>query len=96
MRIFQPRNYLSLDLQNRVFRIHSRGSGEAMPGVPEILVQEQVYEHNDSLLLQAGAFLQTIRSGGRPVVSGEDGRNALCTAADIRRQLQHPPQRSLS
>ena len=96
MRIFQPSNYLSLDFQNRVLRIHTHGSVETHPGVPEILVQEQSFQANDSLLLQAGAFLQAVRDGGRPVVSGEDGRNALHTAADIRRQLQKQPAGSLA
>jgi predicted dehydrogenase len=96
MRIFQPRSYLSLDFQHRVLRIHTLGGNEPDSGVPEILVQEQSFEANDSLLLQIGAFLKTVREGGRPVVSGEDGRNALRTAADIRRQLSQQPAGSLA
>ena len=96
MRIFQPRNYLSLDFLHRVLRIHTLGGTEADTGAPEILVQEQSFEANDSLLLQIDAFLKTVREGGRPVVSGEDGRNALRTAADIRRQLREQPAGSLT
>jgi predicted dehydrogenase len=96
MRIFQPSNYLSLDFQNRVLRVHTRGTETSQAGVPEILVQEQSFEANDSLLLQDGAFLRAVCSGGRPVVSGEDGRNALRTAADINRQLRDNRHRTMA
>lgn len=96
MRIFQPRNYLSLDFQNRVLRIHRMGTAGAHSATPEILVQEQAFEANDSLLLQAGAFLRAVRTGGQPVVTGEDGRMALHTAAEIRRQLQQQATGSLA
>jgi predicted dehydrogenase len=96
MRIFQPSKYFSLDFQNRVLRSHTTGAVESGSNVPEILVQEQAFDANDSLLLQAGAFLRAVRTGCRPVVSGEDGRNALRTAADINRQLQVNGHRVMS
>jgi len=87
MRIFQHHNYVSIDFQNRVLKTHAKGEREMHPGIPEILIEEWAYEPNDALMVQAADFLRVIREGGRPKVSGEDGRDALKTADKISQQL---------
>ena len=79
----------SLEFQNRKLRVHARGADTDQAGIPVILVQEPSFAANDSLLLQDGAFLRAIRSG-------EDGRNALRTAAHINRQLRDNPHRTMA
>ena len=95
MRLFQHHNYVSIDFHNRVLKVYTKGAREIHPGIPEILIEEQAYEPNDALLLQAQDFLRVITEGGRPRVSGEDGRNALRTADEISRLLQQTQPEAL-
>ena len=83
MRIFQEDAYLTIDFQNKTLGIHKRGKGEMFPGIPEIDSQEMEFEQGDALLAEIRAFLDSIRNGKPPVVSGEDGLRALETAFTI-------------
>ncbi len=83
MRIFQEDAYLTIDFQNKTLGIHRRGKGEMFPGIPEIDSQEMEFEQGDALLAEIRAFLDSIRNGKPPVVSGEDGLRALETAFTI-------------
>ncbi len=83
MRIFQEDAYLTIDFQNKTLGIHRRGNGEMFPGIPEIDSQEMEFEQGDALLSEIRAFLDSIRNGKPPVVSGEDGLRALETAFTI-------------
>lgn len=83
MRIFQDDAYLTIDFQNKTLGVHRRGEGEMFPGIPEIDSQEMEFEQGDALLAEIRAFLDSIRQGTPPVVSGEDGLRALETAFTI-------------
>ena len=83
MRVFQPDAYLSVDFQERVLSVRRKGTAEMFPGVPSIDSSEQRYDRDDALLTEIRHFLSTVRSGGTPLVSGEDGRRALKTAIEI-------------
>ncbi len=87
MRLFQHDSYLSVDFQDRVLKVCRKGEREMVPGVPEIACEEQAFDNNDALLVEARAFLHAIQTGSEPVVSGEDGRRALQTAMEIGRLL---------
>lgn len=83
MRLFQPNSCVTIDFQNRVMNIYSKGEKEMFPGIPEIEVQESVYENNDALKAEIIAFLDSIENNKPVLVSGEDGRKALATAIEI-------------
>lgn len=83
MRIFQNNAYISIDFQNRVFSHHQKGSGEMFPGVPNIESKETVYEDGDALKTEIEAFIECVQTGKTPLVSGEDGLQALKTATQI-------------
>jgi predicted dehydrogenase len=87
MRVFQHDAYISVDFGNKKLGIHRKGEGEMFPGVAEIDSQEQVFEAGDALYSEIEAFLQAIKTGGDPVVSGADGSRALETALEITRLL---------
>ncbi len=87
MRIFQSDAYISIDFQNRIFSYHRKGEGEMFPGVPNIESKETIYEDGDALKAEIVAFIDCIRSGTPPLVSGEDGLRALQTATRIRETL---------
>lgn len=83
MRLFQPNSCVTIDFQNRVMNVYSKGEKEMFPGIPEIEIQESVYENNDALKAEIIAFLDSIENNKPALVSGEDGRKALATAIEI-------------
>jgi predicted dehydrogenase len=87
MRIFQPDAYIVLDFQNKKVVVIRKGEGEMFPGVPNIKIDEKVLEQNDALKEEISSFLECVRTGIPPVVSGEDGKRALETALLINKKL---------
>ena len=53
------------------------------PGIPEIEMEKTVFENGDALQEEIKHFIQCIRTGEKPWVSGEDGKRALETAIKI-------------
>ncbi len=82
-RIFQPNSYISIDYQNKQFAVFQKGEGEMFPGIPEITRHQSVFEKGDALLEEIKAFLNCIEDNLTPLVTGEEGRDALSTAAKI-------------
>ena len=82
-RIFQPNSYISIDYQDKQFAVFQKGEGEMFPGIPEITRHQSVFEKGDALLEEIKAFLECIEKDTIPLVSGEEGRDALATAAKI-------------
>lgn len=87
MRIFQRETYLNLDFQNKKVLVAKKGDGELMPGTPNVFVEKQVLEEADPLMAEISSFLEVVRSGNKPRVSGRDGRLALETALKINASL---------
>lgn len=85
MRIFQHDAFVSLDFQNKELAIHRKGISEMFPGIPEIISEEQAFEQGDALMDEISAFLKSIQTNTPPVVTGEDGKQALATAIEITR-----------
>jgi predicted dehydrogenase len=87
LRVFRDDAYLSIDLQQKILTvIRKRQPGDAAGPLP-VTIEEQNFEQGDALKAEIESFLDCIRSGRRPVVSGEDGLRALETAIRITRQL---------
>ena len=83
MRLFRPSSYVSVDFQNRVLTKHRTGNKEMFPGIPEIETEESVFENGDALFEEIKHFIDCIRNGKKPLVSGTAGRRALATAIRI-------------
>ncbi|MDH3390128.1 MAG: gfo/Idh/MocA family oxidoreductase, partial [Gammaproteobacteria bacterium] len=88
LRIFQKDAYLSADFQNKILAINRKGNTDNAEGYKDISHEELRFEDNDALNLEVLDFIIAIKRGGRPVVSGEDGRRALETAIAITRQIK--------
>lgn len=88
-RIFQPDSYISIDFQNKQFALFKKGEGEMFPGIPDITRQESVFEKGDALLEEIRAFIHSIVTNTEPLVTGEEGRNALETAEKINALINH-------
>ncbi|MCK8516391.1 Gfo/Idh/MocA family oxidoreductase [Methylonatrum kenyense] len=91
MRLFQQSGYIALDFQARSLDIRRTGDGEQHPGIPNIESEQVSFEAGDALLTEIEAFLDSVQQGSRPIVSGEDGLQALQTAMEIGRLLRSNP-----
>jgi predicted dehydrogenase len=88
MRIFEDDAYLSLDLQQKILTlIRKRGPSEP-PGPLPVTIEEQNLDQGDALRAEIQSFLDCIRTGRAPVVSGEAGLMALETAMRITEQVR--------
>ncbi len=87
MRLFQHDSYITIDFQNKQLEIYRKGEGEQHPGIPVIESKQQTFDNGDALMSEISSFLDAVRSGRPPVVSGEDGLRALETALAISDKL---------
>ena len=87
-RIFQNNSYISIDYQNKQFAVFKKGDEELFPGVANILQTQQTFEKGDALLEEIKAFLKCIEDDSTPLVTGEEGRDALETAERITTVIQ--------
>ena len=81
LRVFRHDAYVSADLQGQRLRHVSRGrEGHNADAIVET---EQAFERADELREQAEAFLQAVRGRSVPLVTGEQGREALALALRV-------------
>lgn len=93
MRIFQPDCYISIDFDQKSLRVVRRSEKtDAMRPFP-VDIREVGYEEVDSLAVELQSFVDCVRTGGTPVVTGEDGRAALETALTVSESLYGHRQR---
>lgn len=102
MRLFQPDAYISIDFAQplaEVFRLVDEGDAQVQPtmllgkidqGARKRLI---VYEQPEippmnALLEEMRSFVACIQTGTRPVVSGQDGLQALEVAAEILKAIE--------
>ncbi len=83
LRVFQEDAYLSIDLQQKILTQVRKGAPVPAGEMPKVEIDEQSYDQGDALRDEIEAFLDCVRSGQRPLVSGEDGLRALETAIRI-------------
>jgi predicted dehydrogenase len=87
MRVFEDDAYISLDLQQKIMTlIRKRTAGDGPSPLP-VNIEEQSLEQGDALKAEIESFLDCIRTGRPPVVSGEAGLMALETAMRITEQV---------
>jgi predicted dehydrogenase len=93
LRIFQPDCLISVDLLGRrVATIRKnpdqRGSDAVVTGVGSFTMEEREFAEGDLLQAEIASFVSATVTGDEPVVTGEDGRQALQTAIRITDSLQ--------
>jgi predicted dehydrogenase len=88
IRVFQRDGYLSIDYNERRLVHWKRVRGAS--GEPRLELDERSFGEADLLMEEVRAFARTVREGGAPVVSGEDGKRALEVALAITRGINHP------
>jgi predicted dehydrogenase len=88
LRLFRDDAYLSIDLQQRILTVIRKRPTAPAAGELPVLIEERNFEQGDALRAEIHSFLDCIRHGRPPVVSGEDGLRALETAIRITGLLQ--------
>jgi predicted dehydrogenase len=86
VRFFQPRQYISIDYGRQDVLVFTVGadSQTSVPSVnPQIGMTKPAVTAEEPLRAELRAFLDSVRTRSRPVVTLEDGRRALALALDI-------------
>src|SRR5581483_7463606 len=87
LRVFEDDAYLSLDLQQKILTVIRKRTAADGSGPLPVTIEEQALDQGDALKAEIESFLDCIRTGKPPVVSGEAGLRALETATRITEQV---------
>lgn len=87
IRIFQEACYFSADLHKKAVSVYRKGASTIGDLRLPISIEQLECDSDDALRLEIESFLRSVRDGTPPVVTGEDGRQALETAMDIVEQV---------
>jgi predicted dehydrogenase len=90
MRVFQPDTYLVVDYGEHRIRICRREPGAQPGALPNLTFEEREVGGEDALEEEIRAFLHAVRNRSQPVVSGQDGLQALEIAERIVGCLEIP------
>ena len=88
IRIFQDACYFSADLHQKAVSVYRKSDTMNGPLNLPISIEQLECDDDDALRLEIEAFLSAARDGASPVVTGEDGKQALETALDIIDQVE--------
>jgi predicted dehydrogenase len=88
IRIFQEDAYVSMDFVEHTIQIFRRSFPHGRKSPPELSGELLETEKGDSLRDEIRSFLDCVRDGTRPLVSGVDGLAALETAFRILRNMR--------
>ena len=84
LRIFQPDVYIKVDHGERSVRVARRKEdAKALTGPDAVTLEHLRFEKGDALQREIESFVQTVRTGGVPAVSGADGVRSLEVAHRI-------------
>jgi predicted dehydrogenase len=83
IRVFQDDGYLSLDYQEQSGEMYWKEAG----GIHKAKVE---VEKDEPLKLELAAFVESVRDGKTPAVTGQQGADALKVALEITRLISGP------
>jgi predicted dehydrogenase len=99
MRFFQPHDYIAIDYTTKRASVSSLAPPAASGSWPGVHVKHLDIIDVEPLRAEIVAFLESVREGAPPAVSGLEGRNALSLALRtldrIREHAEHPGVRFL-
>jgi predicted dehydrogenase len=91
IRIFSPTSYISINYQKQELSIYTLKKGQKLDEnnlMKMIKRERKVFDKKEPLLAELTAFVNSVRTGQPPVVSGEQGRQALALALEISEQIK--------
>ncbi|NQT95693.1 MAG: Gfo/Idh/MocA family oxidoreductase [Candidatus Omnitrophica bacterium] len=80
IRMFQPNAYISLDYVKQEADIYRRRLGK-------IISQQIDIKKEKPLQKEIASFLQCVKTGKKPLASGEEGREALAVALEVLKKI---------
>lgn len=86
IRVFEQDAYLSTDYSEQEVLVYRKKPGRVAPGrspMELVTVESLPVERDEPLKRELESFVECVRSGRRPVVSGEDGLAALELAQQV-------------
>jgi predicted dehydrogenase len=87
IRVFQPQTYLTLDYASKEITLYHRIFSAEKQRF-ELSAEQVEVEPGDTLEKEIRSFVHSCLSRTPPLVTGEDGRNALAAATRISEQIQ--------
>lgn len=82
IKIFQDKNYVSLDYMDQDVKIWRLKNGKAN-NMDDVEVYKPHVENGESLKRELSHFVNCIEEGREPVVGGDEGRNAIKVGLDV-------------
>jgi predicted dehydrogenase len=92
LRIFQRDAYISVDYAKQHISISTKGANKET-GKVEIATEELDIETKDSLNEEIKSFINSVREGKTPLVTGHDGKRALEVAQRIQSSVEESMER---
>lgn len=86
IRIFAENAYVSTDYSAQEVLVYRKKPGPLPQGanpMEHLIIEALPVQKEEPLRLELGAFIACVRTGGRPVVSGEDGVRAMRLAQQV-------------
>ncbi|MBZ0158811.1 Gfo/Idh/MocA family oxidoreductase [Candidatus Methylomirabilis sp.] len=90
VRIFQRDTFISLDYSQQEMTVYHRipgAKGTATEATPTIVKEDIPIDKAEPLRVELESFIECVRARKRPLVSGEEGRDALKVASQIMERL---------
>lgn len=88
IRIFQPDAYISVDYAGKSLKMYTKKEGkEKITSLFDIDIKKPKIPSNEPLFYELDNFLQSVTEGKKPMVSGEQGRDAVELALNILKQM---------
>ena len=87
IRIFQKDVYISLDYVKQSLKIYQKKRKE-VKSMKDIMILRPQLKKTDPLREELTHFIQCVERGGKPLVSGEHGRDALEIALEILKKIK--------
>jgi predicted dehydrogenase len=89
IRLFQPDTYISLNYQDQeIYAYHRIPNKKDPDGKPEIVGGKVKVDKVEPLKAELDAFLSSVATRKRPLVSGEEGREALKVAMRVQNEIK--------
>ncbi len=95
IRLFTRESYLSVDYLKKEVKVYRLKEGAdpsqagSLLGLSKMIAMETLpIRDEEQLKLELGSFADCVREGSRPLVSGEQGRQALALGLEIERQIR--------
>jgi predicted dehydrogenase len=96
IRIFEPDAYISVRYDDPELKLYRKREDLLKQGLDPmscIDIEVMPVDKQEPLRAELASFIRCVETGQRPVVSGEDGRDALKLASALAEQIDHLPKK---